>query len=81
MQKHLDGITGVATATEMQVTKVTVHWLIKRARRRIAAYFAERDVQLPGPWAAAIEPQSATRSPARARKRSGKERRSKIRRN
>jgi hypothetical protein len=80
MKKHLDGVRGVDTARELRVTRVTVHWLVKRARRRIAAYFAERDMQLPGPWAATVEPQFATRSPARARKRGGKERRSKVRR-
>jgi hypothetical protein len=41
VELHLSGLNGVETARAMGVSKVTVHWLVKRAKTRIAAFFEE----------------------------------------
>jgi hypothetical protein len=41
MEMHLRGMSGVSTAKAMGVSKVTVHWLLVRAKRRIAEFFQE----------------------------------------
>jgi hypothetical protein len=45
IEMHLEGMSGVDTARTMGVTKVTVHWLQKRARRRIAAFMEEHGIK------------------------------------
>lgn len=38
MMMHLEGVSGVKIARAMGCTKVTVHWFLKRARRKIFEY-------------------------------------------